>query len=81
MRKMQKKLWQNEKCENFAKKYGREIINYNIIKLLTLSSQSREFFTKLFFLKFRENFFRLIQLCEKVAKYGRIFSHFFVFFE
>ena len=31
------------KCENFARKYGREIINYDIIKLLMLSSQSREF--------------------------------------
>ena len=30
------------KCESFAKKYGREINNYDLIKLLMLSTQSRE---------------------------------------
>ena len=38
------KMLRKKQMRNFAKKYGREIIYYDKIKLLILSSQSKEFY-------------------------------------
>ena len=47
MRKFHEKLYSEiflgENVKILRKKYGREIINYDIIKLLMLSSQRKEF--------------------------------------
>ena len=77
---------------NFAltcleKKYGREIINYDIIKLLILQAlrleNSSSFFAQLFVsaMVFRGIFFSQIyfsrNFAKRFAKYEQIFSHFF----
>ena len=80
-----------QKCEHFAKsnenffqenlmrKYGRELINYDIVKLLMLSSQSREF--QKFFAQLIVEVKKLMRnFSKKSATYERIFSHFFTFF-
>ena len=66
-----RKFW--GKGKNFAKKYGREIINYDTIKLIMLSSQSREFlmqFCAIFcfsrnYISLNFAFFRLINFLKK----------------
>ena len=81
-------FFRNKKCKNFAKNviisrkknnYGREIIDYDLIKLLMLSSQSSEFhkffccsygFPQIFF---RENIIRE-KVCEMRAKTFPFFS-------
>ena len=47
-----------EKRGKFYEKYGKEIINYDVIKLPMLSYQSREFFAQLIIaVWFSRNFF------------------------
>ena len=73
-KKMQK-FW-GKKVENIAKKYGREIINYDIMQLLMLSFWA-EYFRKIrqFFSYF--NSWKMRNFAKKFAKKERKFLHFF----